>query len=233
MGIQERKEREKEQRRDDIVQAATKVFFEKGLQLATVDEIAEAAELSKGTIYLYFKSKEDLYLAVTSVGFDILSDMFQATIDSSSSTIEALQRLGDTYYDFFIEHRDYFRMFQYFQNPGMHKQVSTEMMEQCQTHNLRTWNIVVQLLENGMKEGLIRTDMSAPEMAVALWSSANALMQQMDHRQEQWKSTMGIDLELLLRKTNTLLLETILSEKARGSFRASQASSRRSSLHAS
>ena len=57
MGIHERKEREKEHRRDEILNAAQKVFFEKGLQSATMDEIAEAAELSKGTLYLYYGSK--------------------------------------------------------------------------------------------------------------------------------------------------------------------------------
>jgi len=215
MGIHERKEREKEQRRDDIVRAATSVFFEKGLQTATMDEIAEAAELSKGTLYLYFKSKEDLYLAVTSVGFDILSDMFQQTIDESSSTLDALQKLGDTYYSFFSSHRNYFRMFQYFQNPGLHKQVSAEMMESCESHNQRAWSTVVQLLEQGMKEGILRTDMTSSEMAVALWSSANAIMHQIDNQYDEWKSKMGIDLEQLLRKTNMLLLETILAEDKR------------------
>ncbi len=62
MGILERKEKEKQQRRDDILGAAKEVFFSKGLMSATMDEIAEKAELSKGTLYLYFASKEELYL---------------------------------------------------------------------------------------------------------------------------------------------------------------------------
>lgn len=60
MGTHERKEREREHRREDILDAAQHVFFEKGLPTATMDEIAEIAELSKGTLYLYYKSKEDL-----------------------------------------------------------------------------------------------------------------------------------------------------------------------------
>ena len=215
MGIQERKEREKEQRREEIVRAATVVFFEKGLQSATMEEIADAAELSKGTLYLYFKSKEDLYLAVTGVGFDLLNDMFKSMIDASPSTLEALERLGDTYYEFFTKHRNYFRMFQYFQNPGLHKQVSSEMLEACESHNQRTWGTVVALLERGQQEGLLRSDLTSSEMAVALWSSANALMQQIDHQYDEWKTKMGLDLELLLRKTNSLLLETILADTGR------------------
>jgi len=215
MGIHERKEREKEHRREEIVRAATQVFFEKGLQTATMDEIAEVAELSKGTLYLYFKSKEDLYLAVTNVGFDILSDMFEATISASSSTLDALRRLGDTYYDFFKEQRQYFRMFQFFQSPALHKQVSPEMLEACQVHNRRVWGVPLALLEKGMRERILRDDLNPTEMAVILWASANAIMLQIDHQSEHWRETLGIDLELLLKKSNTILLETMLSVKAR------------------
>ena len=77
MGINERKEREKEHRREEIISSAEKVFFEKGLQTATMDEIAERAELGKSTLYLYYKSKEDLYLAVLLRGTEILLQKFE------------------------------------------------------------------------------------------------------------------------------------------------------------
>ena len=50
LGVAERKEREKERRREDIVNAAAKVFFNKGVDHATMDDVAEAAELSKATL---------------------------------------------------------------------------------------------------------------------------------------------------------------------------------------
>ena len=64
MGIAERREREKDQRRNTILDAAEKVFFSQGINLATMDGVAEEAELSKGTLYLYFKSKEELFLGI-------------------------------------------------------------------------------------------------------------------------------------------------------------------------
>jgi AcrR family transcriptional regulator len=215
MGTHERKEREKEQRRDAIVRAATEVFFKKGLQSATMDEIADAAELSKGTLYLYFKSKEDLYLSVTNDGFDILSEMFRETIVASESTIDALEKLGDRYFEFFTKHRKYFRMFQFFQNTSLHKQVSHEMMEACHSHNQQTWQVVIGLLEKGIAEGVLRNDLTSADMAVILWSSTNAIMLQIDYQRDQWKSSLGIDLEKLLQKANMLLLETILSDAER------------------
>jgi len=61
MGTAERRQREKKQREEQIQEAAVKVLLEKGFNGATIEGIAKAAELSPGTIYLYFKNKEDLY----------------------------------------------------------------------------------------------------------------------------------------------------------------------------
>lgn len=65
MGIQERKEREKERRRQQIIVAAKRVFSEKGFNKATMEDIAKEAELSPGTLYLYFKNKEELYASLS------------------------------------------------------------------------------------------------------------------------------------------------------------------------
>jgi len=61
MGIQERKKREKEGRRQQILAASKQLFADRGFHQTTMEEIANAAELSPGTIYLYFKSKDELF----------------------------------------------------------------------------------------------------------------------------------------------------------------------------
>ena len=65
MGIKERKEREKERRKQQITVAAKKVFSDKGFNRTTMDDIANEAELSPGTLYLYFKNKEELYASLS------------------------------------------------------------------------------------------------------------------------------------------------------------------------
>jgi len=64
MTIQERKEREKEMRRQQIIDAAEKVFTSRGVCDATIENIAEEAELSPATLYLYFKNKDELYASL-------------------------------------------------------------------------------------------------------------------------------------------------------------------------
>jgi AcrR family transcriptional regulator len=147
VGIHERKEREKEQRREEILDAAQRVFFEKGLSNATMDEIAETAELSKGTLYLYYKSKEDLYLAVMMRGMEILLEMLSEIAMSNDSVPKMLIRLRDAYTAYFNNHRDYFRMMHFLQTPQFHKQVDDEMRRNCRTLNRRVWDPVNGILQ--------------------------------------------------------------------------------------
>lgn len=65
MGIRERKAREKERRKQQIIVAAKRVFSNKGYNRATMEDIAQEAELSPGTLYLYFKNKEELFASLS------------------------------------------------------------------------------------------------------------------------------------------------------------------------
>ena len=65
MGIQERKQRERERRRQQIIVAAKRVFSESGFSKTTMEDIAREAELSPGTLYLYFKNKDELYASLS------------------------------------------------------------------------------------------------------------------------------------------------------------------------
>lgn len=64
MGVKERKVKEKMARKQDILSAAEKLFIQNGYQKTTLEDIADSCELSKGTIYLYFKNKEQLFLSI-------------------------------------------------------------------------------------------------------------------------------------------------------------------------
>ncbi len=215
MGIQERKEREKEQRKEVILNAAQRVFFEKGLQLATVDEIAEYAELSKGTIYLYYNSKEDLYLAVLTRGMQLLQNQFAEKIKSQSSTLKALLDLVHIYFEFFQTHRGYYRMFQFLQTPQFHKQVSEDLHEASVRVSHATWDLVIALIQRGIDEGLLAPDVSAGEAAAILWFSSSALLTRIDTESEAWKTRMNIDLDRVLRLSTALYFDSLLTPTAK------------------
>jgi len=220
MGILERKEREKEHRKEEILDAAKKVFFEKDLATATVDEIAEAAELSKGTLYLYYKSKEDMYLGVMMRGMEELYKEFERIELSTASTVKKLIELGSIYKEYFIEHRKFFQMIHFLQAPQFHKQVSEEMKQNCDLEGQRLWNVINNILQNGVKEGVLRPNFNPMELAVILWSNMNGLLLRIDNEGETWKKRFNIDLEHTLEVANTLLFESILTDRGRTEYAA-------------
>jgi len=220
MGIMERKEREKEHRKEDILDAAQKVFFEKGLATATMDEIAEAAELSKGTLYLYYKSKEDMYLGVMMRGMEELHTEFERIGLSNISTVEKMVKLGEAYKEHFYKHRKFFRMTNFLQSPQFHKQVSDEMKQSCDAEGQKVWNVIHSILQHGVKEGLLRSDFNPIEIGVILWSNTTALLSRIDNEGESWKIRFNIDLEHTLELSNRLLFEAILTGRGRTEYAA-------------
>jgi AcrR family transcriptional regulator len=104
MGIAERKEREKQQRKQEIIQAAEKVFYSMGVDQATMDDIAAKAELSKGTLYLYFRSKEDLFFEVARKAIGMLNTHTSKAVESSANAIEKLGAMGKATIEFMQSH---------------------------------------------------------------------------------------------------------------------------------
>lgn len=88
-----RKEREKQAKRREILQAARRVFAEKGLHAATLDEIADKAEFAKGTLYCYFKSKEDLFLSMLEDEIEHFSQSLQAVLSQDLPPPQTLAQL--------------------------------------------------------------------------------------------------------------------------------------------
>jgi AcrR family transcriptional regulator len=215
MGILERKEREKEHRKAEILQAAHDIFFEKGLLSATMDEIAEKAELSKGTLYIYYKSKEDLYLGVMMEGLRVLHDLFEQAIETKDPVPVRLKKLGEVYYQYFLEHKNYFRMFYYFQHPHFHKQVSPEMMQSCTTENQRLWKLILDLIDLGIREGDIRPNINSSEVGLILWTTTASLLTKLDTQYEYFKQAMNVDLVHVYQVANRLLLDSLLTEQGK------------------
>ena len=93
MGIQERKQRERERRRQQIIVAAKRVFSEKGYSKSTMEDIAREAELSPGTLYLYFKNKDDILVQFFSYKTKQVFERFREEVSRGGNSIEKLKSL--------------------------------------------------------------------------------------------------------------------------------------------
>lgn len=181
MGVAERKNREKVARRSSILAAAREVFAQKGLANGTVDEIAQRAEVSKGAVYLYFRSKEELYLSVMNEGMDILIGRLVSARDLSLPADEALKRMAQAYYQFYLDYPDYFRIMFIYQHLGLRERVDSTFMASCDSKNVNCLSLVREVIEKGMQEGLFR-QLNPWTMAVLCWTSLNGIIMLGEHR---------------------------------------------------
>ena len=170
MGIAERKEREKLQRRNDIIDAAEKVFFSRGFESATMDEIAEMAELSKGTLYLYFKSKEDLQFAIFMRGSDILMKIMKDNLSADSNGYQRLLELADSFIRFSREERNYFSLFMYYESSRMEALNIDQDQLQIYLKEDSPLALVTHQVIRGIQDGSLRDDLSAEVFSATLWS---------------------------------------------------------------
>ncbi|MFQ5510481.1 MAG: TetR/AcrR family transcriptional regulator [Candidatus Krumholzibacteriia bacterium] len=176
MGIPERREREKELRRETIIDAAEKLFFAKGVGQATMDDVAESAELSKGTLYLYFKNKEDLYLAVILRGMAILQTRFETALDSQALGIDKIAAIGRAYFEFCDAFPDYSNAMLYFESLGTDVQASGYAGE-CDTRSKAITATCARAVQAGIEDGTVRGDADPVRTALTLWGLATGLLQ--------------------------------------------------------
>lgn len=210
MGIVERRQKEKQQRRRAIMEAAKEVFFDKGLIASTMDEIAEKAELSKGTLYLYFDSKEELYLSLLDEGLDILLRMFQEVVSEDLSGDELLMKMGRAYYQFYRTHKNYFKILFFFEHSELHRKVCQGDMNPLHpAKGIECLQMVAQAVQKGIDEGIFRGDLSAMEIAHILWANSNGIIHLIESESGHLGREMNIDFEKLLYKSWDLLLSAI------------------------
>jgi len=111
MGVKERREREEKARLASIEAAAERVFAERGYHQARMDDIAETAELAKGTLYYYFKSKDEIYVHLLKREVGKVEAEVRRRISGQASFLEAVRQTVDFYLEYFDKNRAFVKMF--------------------------------------------------------------------------------------------------------------------------
>jgi len=108
MGIIERKKREREERRNQILEVAKELILDRGVPAISMQDIADEAELSKATIYLYFQSKEAILSEILGTSADAFIAYTEGRLESATDGLSAIRILWESYLGFFVESPDIF-----------------------------------------------------------------------------------------------------------------------------
>jgi len=150
-----RREREHLAHREEILKAAEKVFAAKGYFQTTMNEIAQAAEFGTGTLYKYFKSKEDLYFTLIDEKTEEISQLVRTELFKKRSPIERIRNILILELEFMERNRDFFRIytsewgrFEWSIKEDLGKKIHDKMVNYI--------HLLAKVFEEGMIEGELR-----------------------------------------------------------------------------
>ncbi|MEL7648446.1 MAG: TetR/AcrR family transcriptional regulator [Sedimentibacter sp.] len=213
MGVNERREKERLIRRNDILDAAENVIFSKGYDLATMDDIAKEAEFSKRTVYMYFNSKEQLYFEIMVRGYKILIQMVEASLNDvkGKNALERIKQIGKTLYDFKNEYPDYFKAIMSYENgeKDFVNGVPDESREECYKLGEEIFGYLTSELTEGIREGIIRSELDVTNTAILLWSCVLGLLNTLTKKRNYIEHYHKRDSEELLLQSLEFLVISI------------------------
>ncbi len=176
MGLEERRKRERENRKNVILKAARKLFLEKGFKTVTVESIARKAELSKGSIYLYYNSKEEIYTQILLSDIDKFHNHIADLLQNPSNASEALVRLADIYVDFFLNERELFRILMTFMLHTTDMNLPQDLNKQIIKTTNRTIGIIEEIFNYGIERGEFPATINVRQNRNAIWGMLNGVI---------------------------------------------------------
>ncbi|MBN1251419.1 MAG: TetR/AcrR family transcriptional regulator [Bacteroidales bacterium] len=207
MGIIERKLREKERRREEIVDSAEKLFFEKGFDSCTMDELAIVAELSKATLYVYFKSKTDILLEINKRAINKLKEYFENAVINQKNGFEKVRALGKSYYEFTIEYPDYHKFITLFENYS-----SLENASKTFKNLIKLDKIMINSIKEGMQDGSIKDIYNPEALSKSLWAMLTGLLQMINTKAEIFEKVFNLKKEDFYKHFYTIINQGIKKE---------------------
>jgi AcrR family transcriptional regulator len=212
MSIHERQIRDRERRRQQIIAASKRVFVSKGVSKATIKDIAEEAELSPGTLYIYFKNKDELYSSLSIRMLKHLSLRLQRVKERKDlSHAQRISAVKEALCEAYEIDPPVFITLSHLQASETLDNISTELLEQIIGLTRQSLDTLADIFQEGMQTGLL-LDRDPQRAALILWALFSGLVlweeskSALDPRKDFLKSTLDLAFEIFRRgiaKRNT------------------------------
>jgi len=202
MGIKERKVREKERRRQQIIVAAKRIFSAKGFNKSTMEDIAAEAEISPGTIYIYFKNKDELYASLSIRILQHLNIRLEHVKNQNNLNDEQrIASLKDALYDIYdFDPLILINLF-HLQSSESLKNLSPELLSEIKRLSQSSLQIMSDIFSEGISTGVfIKTNPNALAdifwalfSGVILWEESKKII---DNKKDFLKPTLDIAFDI-------------------------------------
>ena len=174
MGTLERRQRERKKREEEIVDAAERVFFGKGFDNSTMDDVAVESELSKGALYKYFNSKNELCTAIVSRSMRLVIEHFE-----NAAGVDGLSLLKEICFSFLDFYRKYPEYYCSLQNYRHHRSACGEnsgVLKETIEENNRINSMLEAAIRKGIADSSIAQTHDPAQSAAMLWGDVNGII---------------------------------------------------------
>ena len=193
MSTKDRREQERENRRQVILDAAEAIMQANGIHGLNVDLIAHETQLAKGTIYLYFKSKEEILATLTLKARNLLFQAFKEAVSKHDSPIEQLKSVVYANYQFYQE------------NPLLTDLVSlyeanSQLVETAELQDTsdNITKMIVEIVQKAKDNGTLNPNINPLHFTVCLWGMTIGMNQLMKVRGKIFQENLNISEQDLL-----------------------------------
>ncbi len=186
VGIKERREREKSERRDSILKAAVQVYMEKGYHATTMEKIADTAELSRATLYLYFKTKDEIFVRAIVRQSEFFAGLLEDLYSRREEAEEFLVReLWERFKSFYCLNPSIINITLYFHQSQMLKSLPDSLRSELDRSGSLNYSWMCKITAYGICKGLFR-ECHEKTLAEFIWTSFLGIV-----HLENSKSAMG------------------------------------------
>lgn len=207
MSTKERKLKEKENRRLQILNAAELIMYKNGLHSLNIDLIAQYTQLAKGTIYLYFKSKEEILSTLTIKARLLLLEEFKKIAINDQKDIDKIKSCIKMNYDFYKKYPLYYDLVSLYE--ANHTVTETHEMYQSSEDITKT---VVIMASNAQANGDLNANIDIKAFTMCLWASTVGILQLMKVRGSLINEKMGVSESDILDNYIKIMFEGILNK---------------------
>ena len=168
----------REQKRTAIMAAALKVFSKKGYSPAALDEVAREAQIAKGTLYLYFQDKQDLFSSTILHVIDNLATKMIEGLDESMTPLEILRNVAYIELEYFSKNTEFFGLIRTAMSGnllGEHEPLINKITER----RLELISYLNEVIQRAKKEDLIREEIDTEAIVYSYLGMVEAAMDQM------------------------------------------------------
>ncbi|HET8866065.1 MAG TPA: TetR/AcrR family transcriptional regulator [Gracilimonas sp.] len=177
MSTKERKEREKKRRKDQILDATITLIEEQGFEQITMDEIASRAELSKGTLYLYYNDKATLYQAIKKKALVFLHEQFLKSIQQDMPGAMLVKDMVLTFLDLIQDNATFTKAMLLFEQISKDKPEEHSVIEDCTDLENELLMLIVRAIQIGNQDGSIKNKQSPKILALQIAIQMQGMLQ--------------------------------------------------------